>query len=99
MRKILLILILFFLNWTAFSQDNYIESVKIRNRIVGLTYAVFTSNQILEVGALGKRRVDGDALVKTTDRFHIGSKYKGDNIFFSRQAGRKQKNQMEHKIL
>jgi len=83
MRKILLILILLQSTWTAFPQDDYIESVRTKNRIVGLTYAVFTSNQILEVGSLGKRSVDGDALVKTTDRFHIGSNTKAITAFLA----------------
>lgn len=83
MRKVLLILILFNLNWTAFSQRNFIESVKEHNQIVGLTYAVFTSNQILELAALGKRNDASDELVKTTDRFHIGSNTKAITAFIA----------------
>jgi D-alanyl-D-alanine carboxypeptidase len=83
MKNILLILFIIQLSWPAFGQDNYIESLKATNRIVGLTYAVFTSKQILELGALGKRRVDADSLVKTTDRFHIGSNTKAITAFLA----------------
>jgi len=54
-------------------QDRFTDSIKTRYNIVGLTYAVFKSDTILEIGALGKRRVNNDAPVKLSDRFHIGS--------------------------
>jgi CubicO group peptidase (beta-lactamase class C family) len=65
------------------SQENYIESVRERDRLVGLTYAVFTSERVLEVAAAGKRRIDADSLVRTTDRFHIGSNTKAVTSFIA----------------
>jgi len=48
-----------------------------------MTYAVFNSNQILELGSLGLRRVDDTFLVRTTDKFHIGSNTKAITAFMA----------------
>lgn len=68
---------------TTFGQASYIDSIKNQYQIVGLTYAVFTQNQILELGALGKRRINDTMLVRTTDRFHIGSNTKAITAFIA----------------
>ena len=81
--KQLLFSILFLNVYTTFSQTNYIDSIKNHFQIVGLTYAVFNANQILELGASGKRRIDDTTLVRTTDKFHIGSNTKAITAFIA----------------
>ena len=83
MKTILLILVILHFGGDLFSQSNYIDSIKSRYKIVGMTYAVFNSAQILELGALGKRRVDDTAMVRTTDKFHIGSNTKAIAAFIA----------------
>ena len=83
MKSIFLSLVFCLFGCFSFSQSNYIDSIKTKYRIVGLTYAVFNSTQILELGASGKRRVDDTALVRTTDRFHIGSNTKAITAFIA----------------
>src|SRR5215468_6034321 len=83
MKKLLLTLAIFHFTSASYSQDNFIDSVKSHYRIVGMTYAIFNSNQILELGALGRRRVDDTFSVRTTDRFHIGSNTKAITAFLA----------------
>ncbi len=83
MKHLIILIAALFFNRNAFSQDGFIDSIKTNYKIVGLTYAVFTSNGILEIGALGKRKVNDDSLVKTTDRFHIGSNTKAITAFLA----------------
>ena len=82
-QLILITTLLLSLNTNLFSQDRFIYSTKKKYKIVGLTYAVFTSNKIIEIGALGKSRINNDSLVKTTDRFHIGSNTKAVTAFLA----------------
>ena len=83
LKLILLTIIFFNFGYQVFSQDSYIDSIKTHYRIVGITYAVFNSSQIFELGALGRRRVNDSALVLTTDKFHIGSNTKAITAFIA----------------
>jgi CubicO group peptidase (beta-lactamase class C family) len=82
-NQILITALVLFLNSNISSQDRFIDSIKAKYKIVGLTYAVFKSDTILEIGALGKRRVDGDSPVLISDRFHIGSNTKAITAFLA----------------
>jgi D-alanyl-D-alanine carboxypeptidase len=83
MKKPLLTLAIFHFVLAVYSQNNFIDSIKTHYKIVGMAYAVFNSNQILELGALGQRRINDTALVRTTDKFHIGSNTKAVTAFLA----------------
>ena len=83
LKLILLTIIFFNFGYQVFSQDGYIVSIKTHYRIVGITYAVFSSSQIFELGALGRRRVNDTALALTTDKFLIGSNTKAITAFIA----------------
>ncbi len=83
MKHLFLVTQILIFNYNVFSQDRFIDSIRTQYHIVGLTYAVFKSDEILELGALGKRRINDTSWVRTTDRFHIGSNTKAITAFLA----------------
>jgi D-alanyl-D-alanine carboxypeptidase len=91
MNKTILFILLVFPANRAFSQSNFIDSIRIKYRIPGITYAVFNSEKILESGAIGLRRVNDTARVQISDQFHIGSNTKAVTAFIAARLIEKKK--------
>src|SRR6516164_3325471 len=59
----------------SFSQQmvNTADSVRLTRRIPGMVYAVFTSDSILEIGAVGYKKYRTKDSIHINDRFDIGT--------------------------
>ncbi|WP_291151020.1 serine hydrolase domain-containing protein [Flavobacterium sp. UBA7680] len=75
MKKNLLFLILFVLSNFCFAQKNnrFIDSIRVKYRIPEVSYAVVSSDSILEIAALGNKRINTNLKADLSDRFRLGS--------------------------
>jgi CubicO group peptidase (beta-lactamase class C family) len=75
MKKTLFFFTLFIVVTFSYSQKNssFIDSVRIKHNIPELSYAVVSSNDILEIQALGNQRINTDFKANISDKFRLGS--------------------------
>jgi CubicO group peptidase (beta-lactamase class C family) len=83
MIKFIWVFILSFSTNKIFPQKNFIDSIRTKYRLVGLTYSVFNDARIFESGALGKTNINDTILITTLDRFHLGSNTKAVTAFIA----------------
>jgi CubicO group peptidase (beta-lactamase class C family) len=75
MKKILFALVLFTFSNAFYSQKNsaLADSIRIKYHIPELTYAVISSDAVLEIEALGYQRINTNFKAKIDDKFRLGS--------------------------
>ena len=79
MNKITIIIILFSLKSTfgnPQSIEKFADSIRIAYEIPELNYAVISSDRILEIHALGLKKINSELKAELTDKFRIGSNTK-----------------------
>ncbi|MBE8725054.1 serine hydrolase domain-containing protein [Flavobacterium hungaricum] len=75
MQKNLVFLFFFSFLWTFYGQKNsaFADSIRIKHNIPELSYAVVSSDSILEIQALGYQRINAAAKADIDDKFRLGS--------------------------
>ncbi|OXA89450.1 serine hydrolase domain-containing protein [Flavobacterium hercynium] len=75
MKKNLFSLILVFIFSSCYCQKNsaFVDSIRIQYKIPELSYAVVSSDRILEIDALGYQRINTKLKAKLSDKFRLGS--------------------------
>ncbi|HQU85624.1 MAG TPA: serine hydrolase domain-containing protein [Pyrinomonadaceae bacterium] len=88
MKKSIFLLLMaagFFLTANAQNLKEFAETVKTEHKIPEIAYAVVSSDSVIEMEFLGKRRIEGDFPARKNDRFHIGANTKAITAFIAAQ--------------
>lgn len=76
MNKILSIFILFLISCTfSYAQRNsqFVDTIRIKYNIPEIAYAVVSSDSVLEINALGYKKINSNLKAELSDRFRLGS--------------------------
>ncbi len=75
MKKILLFVVFTLFFNIIYSQKNsrFVDSIRIKYNIPEVAYAVVSSDSVLEINALGNKRIGSDLRADLSDKFRLGS--------------------------